>query len=372
MEWRIPLTDIDVGQEEIDAVAEVLRGKWLTMGAVTEEFEKQFASKMNVGHAIAVNNGTAALHLANLALGIGPGDEVICPNITFVASANASRYCGADLVFADVISQDDLTIAPASIEAMITPRTRAITVVHYGGFVCRMDEVMDIARMHGLKVIEDCAHAPFASHGFADGVEAFAGTMGDVGCFSFFGNKNMTTGEGGMVTTNDDDLAARIRLLRSHGMTSLTYERHKGHASGYDVVTLGYNYRTDEMHSAMGICQLRKIDQLNSKRRQIYRWYIAAFADSHNVRIPFTHRDLDRSACHILPAIVTSDYTGVKQRLKNAGIQTSKHYDPVSGFSIYTDSRRADKMFDGSSILTLPLGPQMELSDVELIREVCG
>src|SRR6185295_872276 len=187
------------------------------------------------------------------ALGVGPGDEVICPALTFVASANASRYTGATVIFADVASADDLTVSPRDIEGRITSRTRAITVVHYASFACQMDEILALARRRGIAVIEDCAHAPCAWHSSADGKRQSLGSLGDVGCFSFYGNKNMTTGEGGMVTTESDELAARIRLLRSHGMTSLTYDRHRRHARDYDVVALGYNYRTDEIHSALGL-----------------------------------------------------------------------------------------------------------------------
>jgi dTDP-4-amino-4,6-dideoxygalactose transaminase len=375
VDWKITLSEPVIGEEEIAAVARVLRSKWLTMGQVTRDFEDAFAQKMGVAHAISVHNATAALHLANLALGVGPGDEVICPDLTFVASANASRYAGAEVVLADVVSEDDLTVDPRDIEARITPRTKAITVVHYAGFVCSMGPILDLARRHGLRVIEDCAHAPFAWMPATDGSRRYTGTLGDVGCFSFFGNKNMTTGEGGMITTNDPALAERIRLLRSHGMTTLTYDRHKGHASGYDVVTLGYNYRSDELHSALGLAQLARVDGLNAKRREVWQWYRDALTGHADIRIPFTARDLEPAACHIMPVVVEAGpqrYADLKAKLFEARVQTSKHYTPISCFSASRAPTPPVTARIAVGLLTLPLGPTMSQGDVQFIAEVCA
>ena len=198
---------------------------WLSMGGETAAFEADFAALTGAAHALAVTNCTAALHLAGMALGWGPGDEVIVPSLTFVATANAVRYTGATPVFADIRSEDDLSLSPDDVAARITPRTRAIVVVHYGGYAADMPALLAVAERHGLDVVEDVAHAPGGS---LDG--RALGTWGRIGCFSFFANKNMTTGEGGMLTTDDDGLAERLRLLRSHGMTTLTWDRHRGHA----------------------------------------------------------------------------------------------------------------------------------------------
>ena len=370
MKWKITLCEPDIGQEEIKAVTNVLKSKWLTMGEVTQRFEKVFVEKLGVKYAFAVTNCTAALHIANLALNIGPGDEVICPALTFIATANAVRYTGADVVFADSISEKDLTIDLEDVETKITKRTKAVIVVHYAGFPCYMDKILEIAKKHNLKIIEDCAHSPLAWWQFKDGTKKYIGSIGDIGCFSFFSNKNMITGEGGMITTNNDELAEKIKLLRSHGMTTLTYDRHKGHASGYDVVMLGYNYRIDEMRSALGLVQLKKLENNNQKRREIYRWYAYAFQDNDNVIIPFTDRNLDQATPHIMPVIIKNNYQEIKQKLTNAGIQTSKHYDLIPTFTLYKGSKFKSKINYIKNILTLPMYPGMKKEDVGYIRGI--
>ena len=216
MNWQIPLFDPDLGEAELEGVTQVVRSKWLTMGDMTSLFEARFASYVGSPHGIALNSCTAALHLALMALDVGPGDDVICPSLTFVATANAIRYCGARPVFADVDSLDCWNVSRKTLEAVVTPRTKAVIVVHYAGYPCDMPDIMAFAQTRGLAVVEDVAHAPGATL-----AGRAMGAWGDAGCFSFFSNKNMTTGEGGLLTTGRNDIAERVKRLRSHGMTTL-------------------------------------------------------------------------------------------------------------------------------------------------------
>ena len=333
MEWKVRFAASDLGDEEICAIGKAIRSEWLARGAITEEFEKKFAEFLGVAHAFGVSNGTAALHLANRALGITEGDEVICPSLTFVATANASLYCGAMPVFADITGEDDLTISPESIREKITEKTKAISVVHYGGYPCNMDAILDIAHDNGLFVIEDASHAPGAEY---KGNKL--GAMGDVGCFSFYPNKNMTTAEGGMVVTNSDELAEKIRLMRSHGMTMLSWDRFNGHAYSYDVTELGYNYRIDEVRSAMGIVQLEKLDKNNALRKNLVDEYRKKLSDIKGVTIPFSKIE-GESSCHIFPIILDDaiDRKTFMDSMKKGGIQTSIHYPPIHLFKYYKE-----------------------------------
>lgn len=364
MEWRIPLSDIDFDENEALAVQNVIKSRWLTMGKVTQEFESAFADYIQTKHAIAVTNATAALHLACLALGIGPGDEVIVPSLTFVATANAVRYVGAKPVFADIIGPDDLNISPDAINSLITPRTRAIIVVHYAGYPCDMPAILSIAKQHGLFVIEDAAHAVGSELN-----ERKLGIWGDVGCFSFFSNKNMTTGEGGMLTTNNDDLAQKLGRLRSHGMTSLTWDRHKGHAWSYDVVDLGYNYRIDEIRAAIGLAQLAKVERNNERRRQLSLVYLDALQELvPQVGIPFQNHPGITSA-HLMPILLPKEVNreGFMGRMKDHGIQTSIHYPPIHTFTSYKDGTSLNLAMTedvANREVTLPLYPALTDQDV--------
>ena len=374
MAWKVPLSDLDFGPEENAAVMEVLNSRWLTMGAVTQEFERKFADHIGARHALAVSNGTVALHLACLALGIGPGDEVIVPSLSFVATSNAVLYTGAEVRFADIIGPAELTISPEAIEKLITERTRAIIVMHYGGYPCRMPEIMAIAAKHGLAVIEDAAHAPGAS---LDG--KFLGTWGDAGCFSFFSNKNLATGEGGMLVTNRDDIAEKVRLLRSHGMTSMTWDRHQGHAYSYDVVELGYNYRLDEIRAALGLVQLKKLAENNRKRAEITGKYWGTFQrfdEFNDFGFPFrflTGRQGYSPSFHIFPLILPErlDRAGLVEDLKAGGVQTSLHYPPIHKFTIYRgrfqDLYLPHTEFAASHLVTLPLYPTMGQASLETV-----
>lgn len=335
MTWRVPLSDLDFGPEEKEAVLQVLDSGWLAMGEVTQKFEAEFARMVGVRHAIAVTNGTASLHLACRALGIGPGDEVIVPSLTFVATANAVLYTGARPVFADITGEDNLTIATAAIEQAITKKTRAIMVMHYGGYPCDMPAIMDLAGRHNLFVIEDAAHAPGAH---ING--RMMGAWGNIGSFSFFPNKNMTTGEGGMLTTNDDNLARKLRELRSHGMTTLTWDRHRGHAWSYDVVDLGYNYRIDELRAALGLEQLKKLHRNNNRRKEMtqrYRLLMKQLAPE--ISIPFEDFPWEPSY-HILPVLLPAgaNRTRFSEAMKTRKIQTSLHYPPIHHFQYYREN----------------------------------
>lgn len=371
MNWQVPLFDPDLGAAEEQALIDVIRSKWLTMGDRTKAFEARFAQETGVPVALAVNSATAALHMALAALDLGPGDDVVVPSLTFVATANAVRYCGARPVFADVPSMDEWNISAESIERALTPATKAVVVVHYAGYACDMVGIMNLARRRGLAVVEDVAHAPCAS---LDGVAL--GAWGDVGCFSFFSNKNMTTAEGGMVTSRRPELAERLGWLRSHGMTTLTLDRHKGHAFGYDVVTLGYNYRMSELNAALGLVQLEQVRRRNALRGERVKDYRERLAKLAGLGVPFAHFR-GEPAYHLMPVLLPREVRrlDVMTAMRDAGIQTSIHYRPIDTFTAYVEaglgpSTQVPLSHDiGNRVVTLPLYPSMTTGQVD---QVCS
>jgi dTDP-4-amino-4,6-dideoxygalactose transaminase len=372
MQYLIPLSDLDYGPEEENAVLDVLHSRWLTMGSVTQQFEAEFAEMTGVHHACAVSNCTHALHLACLALGIGPGDEVIVPSLTFVATANAVLYTGATVRFADILGPDELNISPGEIERLITPNTRAIIVMHYAGYPCKMPEIMGIARKYGLAVIEDAAHAPGAAL-----AGRALGTWGDVGCFSFFSNKNIAAGEGGMLVTNRDDLAEKVRLMRSHGMTTLTWDRYRGHAHSYDVLALGFNYRLDEIRAALGLVQLRKLKENNRRREWITQRYRDGFSARllSGIKLPFL-TCAGSSAYHLFPILLPHgiDRSAFMEFMRYKGVQTSIHYPPVHCFRYYQERYPGITLPVTEAIaareVTLPLYPGLNENDIDYVLSV--
>jgi dTDP-4-amino-4,6-dideoxygalactose transaminase len=367
---KVPLFDVDLGQEEETAILETLRSKWLSTGPRTAAFEEAFAKAVGAPHAIAVSSGTAALHLALVGCGIGPGDEVIVPSLTFVATANAARYVGADVVFADVRSEQDLTIDPHAIEASITPRTKAIVVMHYAGFPCDMAAIAPLAERHGISIIEDACHGLFST---LSGRKL--GTIGRVGCFSFFPNKNMTTAEGGMIVSDDAEIARKVRLLRSHAMTTSSYDRSRGHASSYDVVGIGFNYRLDDLRAALGIVQLSKMPEDIARRAVMRVAYERLLFELDEVTVPFAAASNESRAHHIMPIILRGADRGYRDRvrveLQERGVQTSVHYPPAHRLSTFSRAAGSLPITErvGDSLITLPLFKNMTEEQLSYVVE---
>lgn len=382
------VSDCDLGEEEAQAVADVVRSKWLSVGPRTAEFESAFASAMQGNlpeppHAVAVANCTAALHLALLAVGVGPGDEVLVPSYTFVASANAILYTGATPVFVDIVGPTDLNLDMVDLERKITPKTKAVVAVHMAGFPADLDRLMALADLHDFKVIEDACHGIGATYQTAPGggESKFRGhklgTIGHAGCFSFFANKNLVTGEGGMVVTRDEPIAKHVRLARSHGMTKTSWDKASGRASGYDVVQLGFNYRGTELTAALGLIQLRKLADNNAQRAKLVQRYRQQIADRNPalpLQVCFPDR-LEDSAHHIFPVVLDDPraVTPLREALTELNVQTTHHYPPVHTFSHYRslvgEVALPVSVEVSAREVTLPLHPLLTESDVDQIVE---
>jgi dTDP-4-amino-4,6-dideoxygalactose transaminase len=365
--WTVPLADVVVPEDDIAAVSDVYRSGWLSMGPRTEELEAALAAYTGARHALAVSSCTVGLHLMCAAVGLQEGDEVIVPSLTFVASANAVRYTGATPVFAEIEGLDAPWLSAEAAEAAITDRTRAIMTVEYGGHPGAVEPLRDLAERRGLVLLEDAAHAAGTRlHG------RHAGTFGAAGGFSFFSNKNLAVGEGGAVVTDDDDIAARMRLLRSHGMTTLTWDRHRGHASRYDVVALGFNYRIDEPRAALATRRLARLDGENDRRIELVASYHEALADIPEVRpgLPASMPGA-RLAHHLMVVVLEEglDRDALREIMRARGVQTSLHYPPVHHFSIHAGGGEQLPLTDAYSarMVTLPLFAHMTETQLEIV-----
>ena len=369
-DWRVPLADVQISEQEIDAVAETYRSGWLSMGPRTQELEEKFAGYVGTKHAVAVSNGTAALHLAAVAAGLGPGDEVVVPSLTFVATVTTIRQAGAAPVFADIAGLDRPWISAETAEAAIGDRTKAIVNMTYGGHPSGSSELAALASGREVILLEDAAHGLGGSQ---DGRPL--GTFGLAGAFSFFSNKNLPVGEGGMLVTDDDDLAARARLLRSHGMTTLTWDRHKGHAGGYDVIEPGFNYRIDEPRATLAIARLARLDADNERRAAAAGLYRERLAGRDDLTLVEQPPEGDMQANHLFTAVVAEgiDRDAVRERLSAEGVQSSVHYPPVHRFSAYdSDAELPLTEAYASRALTLPLFPNLTEEAIELVVRTLG
>ena len=366
----IPLFDVRLTDEQVEAVTETLRSGWLTMGPRTAELEEAFAAHLGVRHAVATSSCTAALHLAMLAAGVGPGDEVIVPGITFVATAAAARYCGATPVFADIAGAHDLGIDPGHVEELLGPRTRAVCVVHYAGYAADVGALRTLCDRRGVALIEDCAHSPSATP--AGGGRKLGG-YGLAGALSFFSNKVISCGEGGLLVTDDDAVAELARSRRSHAMTSGTWDRHRGHAASYDVTGLGFNYRLDEPRAALLLARLPGLEADIARRRELVHRYRAALEPVEGIGIPYESDEVDRSSCYVMP--VTVDDPELRDPLRERlsarhGVQTSVLYPAVHEFTDYARFRREPlprSELVARSEVTLPLFPHLTEAEQERV-----
>jgi len=370
---KIPFHKAELSNEEINAASDVIRSGWLTMGEKTFEFERDFSKYTGASNSIAVNSCTAALHLALKAADIKAGDEVIIPAMTFIATWEVITYSGAVPVLCDVL-KDNFLIDPLEIAKKITPKTKAIIPVHYGGESCDMDKIMDIARKHKLIVIEDAAHAsPTLYNG------RMVGTIGDITCFSFYATKTLTTGEGGMITTENPAWADRMKRLRLHGITKDAWNRYSDKGSWeYDVSEAGYKYNITDIASAIGVEQLKKSNEMNLARRKIADRYNSAFSKSGLLDLWKVRNDVE-CAWHLYPVKLMTDKLKINRNefileLKNRDIGTSVHYIPMYRFSVFKDSGYTPNDFPGcedifSREVSLPIFPWMTDSEIDYVIE---
>ncbi len=363
----IPVLQPSIGQEEIDAVAEVMRSGWLGLGPKTEQFEQQFSAYTGARFTIALNSGTAALHLALDALGIGPGDEVIVPTITFISTVHAVSYVGATPVFADV-EPDSMNITADEIERKRTSRTKAVIVVHLAGHPCDMDAIHEVASKAGIKVIEDAAHACGAQYN-----GQLVGTLSPITCFSFHAVKNLTCGEGGALTCDHEWLARRFREKRWVGISRDTWIRTSTehvYAWQYYVSELGYKYHMNDVQAAIGVVQLSKLDRLNGRRREVALQYAEGLGDLDGVELP-KEKPYARSAWHLYQIKLPNEQLRDQLigYLQERNIATGVHYYPchLHPYYIHTRAEVPVSSMLWKRILSLPMHPNLLDEDVERV-----
>jgi dTDP-4-amino-4,6-dideoxygalactose transaminase len=365
----LPLFDLRLDEGDIEAVLDALRSGWLTMGPRTEAFERAFAAHLGVRHAVAVSSCTAALHLAYLAAGVSAGDEVIVPAMTFAATAAAVVYCGGRPVFADILGPHDLSLDPTDVERKLTARTKAVCVVHFGGYAAPVRELSELCAERGIALIEDAAHAPAAE---AEGRKL--GTWGLAGAFSFFSNKVLACGEGGLVATDDDEVARLARSLRNQGMTADSWSRYRGLTDGYDADAIGFNYRLDEPRAALLLSRLHGLEAAIARRRQLTRTYRQKLAALPSVSVPFSDESVGRSSCYVMPILV-SDSSRRDEARRNLrqhhGVQTSLFYPAVHELGVYRERYGAVGLPHSEHVaraeITLPLFPEMDEPDQDRV-----
>ena len=366
----LPFALPQIGQEEIDGVLECLHSGWLTTGPKTRQFESEFATYVGARHALAVNSCTAALHLALEALGVEPGDEVITSPMTFTATAAVIEHLGARPVFVDV-DPATLNLDAHRIQERITAKTRAILPVHFAGQACDMNTILQVARSRNLPVVEDAAHAiPTRYQG------RLLGNLSDVTCFSFYATKNLTTGEGGMLTTERDDVAERVKLMHLHGMSRDAWKRYTESGSwAYEILAPGFKYNLSDVASAIGIGQLHQVEAFHARRREIARRYSNAFADLAGVHGPAVKDDFAHGwhlyVVQVDPAALSIDRDEFIRQLVARKIGASVHFIPLHIQPYYRDrygftaSDYPNAFAAYQRILSLPIYSKMSDDDVE-------
>lgn len=367
MAYKISLFNLNFDEKEAQAAYDTIKSGWISTGPKNAELEQMFIDQWHVKYAVSMSNCTDSLHVCCMVCGFGPGDEVICPSLTFAASCNCIRYVGATPVFADIVGPEHINIDPKDIEAKITPRTKGIIVVHMAGFPADMDAIMDIAKKHNLKVIEDACHGPLSEY---KGKKL--GTIGDCASFSFFSNKNISTGEGGMFITNNEEMAQKARLIRSHGMSTMSYQRASGHATEYDITCLGYNFRMDDIRAAIAIEQLKKLLGDLETRIAVRKRYVDRLTKNPRIAIPFAD-NTEFVSNYIFPIVILDSTKEKRNVLREfihaAGIQTSVHYPAAHRFSTYKELAAVlpQTEYVTDNEVTLPMYAALSMEQVDFI-----